>query len=351
MIFALLMCVLSSGLELENAPDFHDDADRERRGALTNCVTTAEHRCGVAGGWQAHSSGDSSIALGNSVKAIGKSCLAVGGSSVCSGTASAAIGSYCKAEGRSSTAMNYATVAKGPQSFAQGYGTQALHEESTAMGLRTVTNSHYEVVIGKYNKVGIDENHLFTVGNGYNITERSDAFYVTQDGDAFVMGELHVSGKHVDFQKLEATQKETKELLENFSSETNNNLQKITSDIYNNLQNISSDIYKRLGKHAYDILQTQDMVSNVNQVAQDSFDEILSVSNDVKTLVSNEVALKEQLAIDFANMQDRVDKAEARAAAAENALESAQADIKSLFAMIENLQKPCDCEDKHGCRP
>eukprot|EP00039_Didymoeca_costata_P002655 m.61748 g.61748 ORF g.61748 m.61748 type:complete len:346 (-) comp11440_c0_seq1:217-1254(-) len=342
LLFLGVLCCLNPSLQ--GSGENSDNSERERRAGTvltSNCGTTAVHRCGIASGWKSASLGDSSVAFGVYAKASGPGSFAQGDVSEARGEWTAAFGRYTMADGDSSMAINYNTVANASYAFAQGYRTKAVHDMSSAMGYYTMTNADHEFVVGEYNEevsVMGDNCHLFTVGNG-NATERSDAFYVTRGGNVYLSGMLYIGGKVIDFNGLELNQNKTQESLEQ----------------------ISSDANKRLGIQAYDILQMREEVTHINQATQDSIDDILSVASDLQNITRTEVALQGQVVSlktdlsnlhqNFSTMQRKAEDAEARATAAESAMQSMKADITALYAMIENLQKPCNCEEKHGCRP
>lgn len=81
---------------------------------------------------------------------------------------------YNTASGRGGFACGYYTSANGNNSFTAGVGTLATHSAQFA--------------IGYYN--ANEENVLFEIGNGHNTYDRTDAFFVTDDGDTFTAGDF-----------------------------------------------------------------------------------------------------------------------------------------------------------------
>ncbi len=107
-----------------------------------------------------------------------------------SGIYSTALGSKTQASGRSSTAMGSNNDATGDYSTAMGAGTDATGEYSTAMGRYTTAPSFGETVLGVYNTPytpnssteWVNNDRLFTVGNGTGNSSRSNALTILKNG-------------------------------------------------------------------------------------------------------------------------------------------------------------------------
>ena len=105
------------------------------------------------------------------------------------------------------SAMGNATTASGNESTAMGYDTTASAEASTAMGWRTTASDFGSTVIGQYNLLGSTvtnsasafntANTAFVIGNGTNSSNKSDAFKVMFNGDAYISSSLYLGGTAV----------------------------------------------------------------------------------------------------------------------------------------------------------
>ena len=156
-----------------------------------------------AGGNQCSASGYASSAKGNGTKAIGR-C------SVSRGNATEAIGDYSIASGN-------ATKAKGRFSWAGGSACETVGEASDAKGRRCIANASYssakgeytdaqgraQSVRGMYNKKDIYNyrkinnanygQYADIVGNGTSESNRSNAYTLDWDGNAWFAGEIECS--------------------------------------------------------------------------------------------------------------------------------------------------------------
>lgn len=135
-------------------------------------------------------------AMGYSI-ASGAYSTAMGCDSAASGYASTALG-YANAVGHYSTAMGYSSHAFGAYSTAMGNSTAGGYA-STSMGLGTSAQGAFQVVVGRYNIIQgdplywIPEDDLFTVGNGDDAGNPSNAFVVKKNGNAIFQGVVHVA--------------------------------------------------------------------------------------------------------------------------------------------------------------
>ena len=121
-----------------------------------------------------------------------------------SGSISTAMGNITEATGSRSTAMGSLTLASGNKSTAMGYQTTASGHKTTAMGAQTIASDYASLVIGQFNSSGSSvtnnatsyntANTAFVIGNGTDITDRSDAFKVMFNGDTTISNDLTVSG-------------------------------------------------------------------------------------------------------------------------------------------------------------
>jgi len=102
-------------------------------------------------------------------------------------------------QGKGTHTQGELTVALGGASHAGGYNSIALSFCSTAQGDRSIAVGAYETAIGRCNVIGpIDQaqgpTNLFTVGNGVNENNRSNAFRVDTWGDVYAKRNYNSSG-------------------------------------------------------------------------------------------------------------------------------------------------------------
>lgn len=128
----------------------------------------------LAKGMYSHVEGNGNLALGISSHAQGTSNIALGHSASVSGA-------WNEANGDRAFAVGYSNIANGENSFVAGYENIAYGENS--------------FIIGKCAKTTTDDNLVFVVGNGTNsINNKSNAFTVDWDGNAFISNNLSVGG-------------------------------------------------------------------------------------------------------------------------------------------------------------
>ena len=145
----------------------------------------------MAIGGNTTASGDYSSAMGYNTTASGDYSSAMGGGNTASGNSSMAIGYSTTASGNSSMAMGNSTTASGDYSTAIGGNTTASGRLSTTIGSYTVAESYVEAVIGSSNTIATSPNatswvttdRLFTVGNGLDSSNRSDAMVILKNGN------------------------------------------------------------------------------------------------------------------------------------------------------------------------
>eukprot|EP00039_Didymoeca_costata_P032256 m.37164 g.37164 ORF g.37164 m.37164 type:complete len:502 (-) comp9268_c0_seq1:56-1561(-) len=160
---------------------------------------------------------EASVAMGDNTNAIGKFCTAMGSKTFAYNRSSTAMGESTRARGAYSVAMGLQSEAKGEGSVALGHFTTAKAKYSIAMGDSTETNTYAETVVGRWNEYdSLKHEHLFTVGNGFNFLQRSDAFYVTTEGDSYIQRDLYIGNQIVNITLLQSNinivQKETNEI-------------------------------------------------------------------------------------------------------------------------------------------
>ena len=93
-------------------------------------------------------------------------------------------------QGIYSVAMGYSPLASGIASTGFGYLTEASGDRSTAMGNGTVAPSFAEIALGNFNTTYVptstgsynSADRLFSIGNGINASNRSNALSIYKDG-------------------------------------------------------------------------------------------------------------------------------------------------------------------------
>ena len=173
-------------------------------------VTVASGSTSTAMGFDTEASGNSATAMGNNTEASASSATAMGFETVASGAQSTAMGRETFASGDRSTAMGDGTRAIGSSSTAMGVRTQAKGPNSMAAVHNTIANGTDEMVVGRYNDTLVttgqslsSDSPLFSVGNGLNNANRSNAFVVKYSGlveipDSLVVGSFLQIGQGED---------------------------------------------------------------------------------------------------------------------------------------------------------
>ena len=83
-------------------------------------------------------------------------------------------------------------------SFQLNYRTTALGEASHAEGLGTIASGHVQHIQGKYNKE--DANMAYIVGNGTDDKNRSNAYELDWEGNAWFAGSVTIGDiKSLDY--------------------------------------------------------------------------------------------------------------------------------------------------------
>ena len=166
--------------------------------------------------WNASSIGNFSFAVGENTKASSPSSFAAGYEAEATGVVSLALGYIARAHGIYSLAMgsdatangDYAValgsnlIADGDYTIALGADSEAKGSYSMALGLNNKSFSMAETVIGMYatnytpiSSTSFDNSdRLFTIGNGTNAGNRSDALIMLKNGNTTLHGNLGLNG-------------------------------------------------------------------------------------------------------------------------------------------------------------
>lgn len=107
-----------------------------------------------------------------------------------SGDYSHAEGGYSTASGEYSHAEGNSTNASGSYSHAEGQSTGARGDYSHAEGYATKASSVYQHAQGKYNIEDTSNRYAHIVGNGRNISNRSNAHTLDWEGNAWFAGTI-----------------------------------------------------------------------------------------------------------------------------------------------------------------
>jgi hypothetical protein len=146
-----------------------------------------------AGGFNTKASATSSTAFGSETIASGNRSFAMGAETEAAGQNSLAAGYQTIASGIHSTAIGFVGRAEGLASIATGAQTRASAAYSAALGYYTVAKNYAGTVVGMYNDSSdapgtssAATDRLFQIGNGTNLSTRSNAFTVLRNGNASI---------------------------------------------------------------------------------------------------------------------------------------------------------------------
>lgn len=113
-----------------------------------------------------------------------------GSNTTASANNSHAEGMNTTASGIESHAEGSNTTASGDESHAEGYGTKASGDYSHVEGFETIASGDKQHVQGIYNLSDTTSAHI--VGNGTSDTERSNAYTLDWEGNAWFAGDVYV---------------------------------------------------------------------------------------------------------------------------------------------------------------
>ena len=141
----------------------------------------AEGALTLASGDSSHAEGYTTTASGGQSHAEGYTTTASGNQSHAEGYKTTASGSYSHAEGESTTASNDGSHAEGNKTIASG-------RYSHAEGSSTIASSDYQHVQGHCNVEDSSGIYAHIVGNGANLSSRSNAHTLDWSGNAWFAG-------------------------------------------------------------------------------------------------------------------------------------------------------------------
>lgn len=189
------MWAVASGCGNQALGDFSD---------ASGWLTKATAFCSISSGRQTIASGPYSHAEGHATQALKNDSHAEGEGSVANGARAHAEGYFTQANHNQAHSEGMNTVASGINSHAEGWGTTASGQNafsggkntlasgtnSFANGLSTIAAGAQQVVHGKYNVS--DTTSLMIVGNGTSDTDRSNAYTLDSNGNAWFSGEVYI---------------------------------------------------------------------------------------------------------------------------------------------------------------
>ena len=161
------------------------------RSMATGSQTLASGLESLAIGIQTTASGDRSMASGNGTTASQSSSFAAGKSTTASGINAFAIGQNTSAEGESAITAGIFSIASGKASVAIGDNVTAASYAETAIGLNSVNYSPTSATTWNAN------DRLFTIGNGSNSSNKSNALTVLKNGNIGISTHLPQAKLHI----------------------------------------------------------------------------------------------------------------------------------------------------------
>lgn len=175
----------------EWAQEEDNDILSQAKGYTDNSINGLNIKGGEGEGSVQQTSGNASGANSTS---LGHSTIASGSASHAEGEGALATGNYTHAEG-------YQTQAVGVGSHAEGGSTYAQGEYSHAEGYEVIANGNYEHAQGKYNVIQSGDNinrYADVVGNGTDANDRSNAYTLDWEGNAWFAGDIKTGGTSYD---------------------------------------------------------------------------------------------------------------------------------------------------------
>jgi hypothetical protein len=131
----------------------------------------------IAIGRQNHSSGWAAMAMGHFAEATGDYSVAIGLRDTVSGFGATALGSYNKVAGTYGFAAGF-------NNASNGVSASALGNENFAPSFGETTIGNYATTYTPFNAGGVNAaDRVFTIGNGTNTSNRSNAMVVLKNGN------------------------------------------------------------------------------------------------------------------------------------------------------------------------
>eukprot|EP00039_Didymoeca_costata_P020783 m.342415 g.342415 ORF g.342415 m.342415 type:complete len:376 (+) comp21358_c0_seq1:127-1254(+) len=104
---------------------------------------------------------------------------------------------------------------------------------------------------------------------------------------------------------------------------------------------------QEVGKINHNLLSLRDIVEDINREFNEAEDTILTILANFTVQQTEQDNIKTQQA----QQQSELSETQRRLAEAEEEIVNLKANMTALLGMIDDMKKPCVCEEKHGCRP
>lgn len=166
-------------------------------GYQSEATSSAAH----AEGHDTEASGQGSHSEGGRTKATNIAAHAEGYESEATGQATHAEGYITKATGEISHSEGRETEASGEAAHAEGMGSIASGQGAHAEGLGTIAAGYGQHTEGRFNIEDSSDTYLHITGNGVSGSNRSNAYTLDKNGNAWYSGEVYTgstSGKNKD---------------------------------------------------------------------------------------------------------------------------------------------------------
>ena len=182
---------------IDNAQTTANNAQTTANNAKTtakNAQTTANSKMNAA-----NPVGTGSFSMGRKANSlVGNKSHAEGNDTIASGQCSHAEGYNTTASGYGSHAEGNNTTASGYDAHAEGFRTTSSGDYSHAEGNNTTASSQYSHVQGKYNVVDSSSKYAHIVGNGEDVSTRSNAHTLDWNGVPWFQGRPQFGGSAQD---------------------------------------------------------------------------------------------------------------------------------------------------------
>ncbi len=164
----------------------------------------ANQNFSVAVGENVTSDAIGAIVFGKSANATGLYATALGFQANASDVGAIAFGYNTDANNTGSVALGYEATSNEGGAVAFGYKVSADGVGSVAVGYENTSNSAFETTVGSFatdytpnSTTTFDANdRLFTIGNGINGSNRSDAFGILKNGNTYINGTLTIDSTY-----------------------------------------------------------------------------------------------------------------------------------------------------------
>ena len=190
------------------SPQLNDDGNTAHDNRFFFNKTLGAFRAGETDDneWDEVNTGELSTAFGKNNVASGKFSFALGRRSIASGMLSFAAGEDVVASGDFSFAMGDEAAATNFGSVAVGYLAEASGLGAVSLGWSTISPSALETTLGYYPTIYTPnstfdihpQDRLFTIGNGENLIDRSDALVILKNGNTGIGNSTPAEKLHVE---------------------------------------------------------------------------------------------------------------------------------------------------------